>query len=116
MEHCGQSVINERIREGQIVVVPQMVVDPGMAKSGGAAICPSPIRRSTRDLLMVSLAFSLFAQERVDIAVIEAGLGGARDATNIISSAGLAALVITTVSAKHLATLGGSLESIAIAK
>ncbi|GFY81860.1 folylpolyglutamate synthetase family protein [Actinidia rufa] len=59
---------------------------------------------------------SLFAQEKVDIAVIEAGFGGARDATNIISSSGLAASVITTVGAEHLAALGGSLESVAIAK
>ncbi|XP_028066881.1 uncharacterized protein LOC114269718 [Camellia sinensis] len=57
---------------------------------------PSPIRRFIGDLLMVSLAFCLFAQEKVDIAVIEAGLGGARDATNTISSSGLVASVITT--------------------
>ncbi|KAI8032582.1 Dihydrofolate synthetase [Camellia lanceoleosa] len=79
---------------------------------------PFPIRRSTRDLLMVSLAFSLFAQEKVDIAIIVVndGLGGAQDAKNIISSSGLADSVITTVGAEHLAALGGSLESIAIEK
>ncbi|CAL5405247.1 unnamed protein product [Camellia sinensis] len=66
--------------------------------------------------VFTAIAFSLFAQEKVDIAVIEAGLGGARDATNIISSSGLAVSVITTVGAEHLAALGGSLESIAIAK
>ncbi|KAL4594904.1 hypothetical protein ACB092_12G053200 [Castanea dentata] len=62
------------------------------------------------------MAFTLFARENVDIAVIEAGLGGARDATNIISSSGLAASVITTIGEEHLAALGGSLESIALAK
>ena len=46
----------------------------------------------------------------------QAGLGGARDATNIISSSGLAAAVITTVGEEHLAALGGSLETIAMAK
>ncbi|KAI3725706.1 hypothetical protein L1987_65498 [Smallanthus sonchifolius] len=66
--------------------------------------------------VLTAVAFNLFAEENVDIAVIEAGLGGARDATNIISNSDLAASVITTISEEHLAALGGSLESIAVAK
>ncbi|XP_021277917.1 dihydrofolate synthetase [Herrania umbratica] len=66
--------------------------------------------------VLTAVAFTLFAQENVDIAVIEAGLGGARDATNIISSSELAASIITTIGEEHLAALGGSLESIAMAK
>ncbi|XP_020210548.1 dihydrofolate synthetase isoform X1 [Cajanus cajan] len=66
--------------------------------------------------VFTTMAFLLFADENVDIAVIEAGLGGARDATNIISSSGLAASVITTVGEEHLEALGGSLETIAMAK
>ncbi|KAJ8747859.1 hypothetical protein K2173_013027 [Erythroxylum novogranatense] len=66
--------------------------------------------------VLTATAFSLFAEEKIDIAVIEAGLGGARDATNIICSSGLAASVITTIGEEHLAALGGSLESIAMAK
>ncbi|XP_056160182.1 dihydrofolate synthetase isoform X2 [Syzygium oleosum] len=46
----------------------------------------------------------------------EAGLGGARDATNVISSSGLLASVITTIGEEHMDALGGSLESIAMAK
>nr|POE45608.1 dihydrofolate synthetase [Quercus suber] len=56
--------------------------------------------------IFTAMAFTLFARENVDIAVIEAGLGGARDATNIISSSGLAASVITTIGEEHLAALG----------
>ncbi|XP_076942527.1 dihydrofolate synthetase-like [Bidens hawaiensis] len=66
--------------------------------------------------VLTAVAFNLFAEENVDIAVIEAGLGGARDATNIISSSDLSASVITTIGEEHLAALGGSLESIAVAK
>ncbi|GJZ15670.1 dihydrofolate synthetase [Tanacetum coccineum] len=47
---------------------------------------------------------------------LKAGLGGARDATNILSSSDLAASIITTIGEEHLAALGGSLESIAVAK
>ncbi|KAJ7959287.1 Folylpolyglutamate synthase [Quillaja saponaria] len=66
--------------------------------------------------VFTAMAFLLFAEVNVDIAVIEAGLGGARDATNVICSNGLAASVITTVGEEHLAALGGSLETIAVAK
>nr|XP_017218991.1 PREDICTED: dihydrofolate synthetase isoform X2 [Daucus carota subsp. sativus] len=66
--------------------------------------------------VLTAMAFKLFADENIDIAVVEAGLGGARDATNILSSSTLAASVITTIGEEHMAALGGSLESIAIAK
>ncbi|XP_021764630.1 dihydrofolate synthetase-like [Chenopodium quinoa] len=66
--------------------------------------------------VLTAIAFALFADQNVDIAVVEAGLGGARDATNIITSSELAAAVITTIGKEHLAALGGSLESIALAK
>ncbi|GAB2293975.1 hypothetical protein Dimus_028189 [Dionaea muscipula] len=66
--------------------------------------------------VFTAIALTLFAEKSVDIAVVEAGLGGARDATNVICSSGLAASVITTIGEEHLAALGGSLESIAIAK
>ncbi|MQM19747.1 hypothetical protein Taro_052759 [Colocasia esculenta] len=66
--------------------------------------------------VFTALAFALFSKENVDIAVIEAGLGGARDATNVLTSNNLAVSVITTIGEEHLAALGGSLESIAMAK
>ncbi|KFK33006.1 hypothetical protein AALP_AA6G318000 [Arabis alpina] len=66
--------------------------------------------------IFTGIAFSLFEKENVDIAVIEAGLGGTRDATNVIESSNLAASVITTIGEEHMAALGGSLESIAEAK
>jgi folylpolyglutamate synthase/dihydropteroate synthase len=73
---------------------------------------------STAMVLQVftALSYLLFSQENVDIAIVEAGLGGARDATNVIQSTELAASVITTVGKEHLAALGGSLQSIAVAK
>lgn len=58
---------------------------------------------------MYSTRFSLLGYH-------QAGLGGARDATNVIESSNLAASVITTIGEEHMAALGGSLESIAEAK
>ncbi|CAN6452641.1 unnamed protein product [Victoria cruziana] len=66
--------------------------------------------------VLTALAFTLFAQQKVDIAVVETGLGGARDATNVLPGTNIAASVITTIDEEHLNALGGSLESIAIAK
>lgn len=48
--------------------------------------------------------------------MIEVGLGGVRDATNVLPPASLAAAVITAVGHDHAAALGGSIKAIAAAK
>lgn len=58
----------------------------------------------------VGLAFSHFAEQEVDIAVIEVGLGGRLDSTNVIKP--LASL-ITNIGYDHMALLGHTLEQIA---
>jgi len=61
----------------------------------------------------VGLAFDHFAKEKVDIAVIEVGLGGRLDSTNVIEP--LASL-ITNIGYDHVALLGNSLKKIAAEK
>ncbi len=56
------------------------------------------------------LAFLHFRNHHVDIAVIEAGLGGRLDATNIIQPL---LSIITSISLEHTETLGNSVEKIA---
>jgi dihydrofolate synthase / folylpolyglutamate synthase len=58
----------------------------------------------------VGLAFDYFAHEEVDVAVIEVGLGGRLDSTNIITP--LVSL-ITNISNDHAALLGDTLQKIA---
>ena len=48
--------------------------------------------------------------------MIEVGLGGVRDATNVLPPASLAAAVIAAVGHDHAAALGGGIEQIAAAK
>ncbi|HDN79703.1 MAG TPA: bifunctional folylpolyglutamate synthase/dihydrofolate synthase [Chloroflexi bacterium] len=60
--------------------------------------------------IITSLAFHLFAREQVDIAVVEVGLGGRLDATNVITPL---AAVITSLSFDHTYLLGNTLASIA---
>lgn len=63
--------------------------------------------------LTMTMAFEYFALEKVDIAVIETGLGGRLDSTNIITPI---LSVITNISFDHTAFLGNTLESIASEK
>lgn len=60
--------------------------------------------------LTTAMAFDWFASEKVDIAVIEAGLGGRLDSTNIITPV---VSVITNISLDHTDILGDTLEKIA---
>lgn len=63
--------------------------------------------------MSVGLAFDYFAKEKVDIAIIEVGLGGKLDATNIIIPL---VSVITNIGIDHVQFLGNTLESIATEK
>ena len=58
----------------------------------------------------VAMAFTYFAQENVDVAIIEVGMGGRLDSTNIINPL---ACLITNISFDHTQFLGNSLEKIA---
>ena len=60
--------------------------------------------------MCVALAFAYFAEQRVDIAIVEVGLGGRFDSTNIITP--LVSL-ITNISFDHQALLGNTLAEIA---
>ena len=63
--------------------------------------------------LAVAMAFVYFAENNVDIAIIEVGMGGRLDSTNVINP--LAGL-ITNISFDHTQFLGSSLEAIAAEK
>ena len=63
--------------------------------------------------LTTALAFKCFAEEKIDIAVIEVGLGGRLDCTNIITPI---LSVITNISFDHTQFLGNTLAQIASEK
>lgn len=62
----------------------------------------------------VALAFKIFSDEKVDVAVIEVGLGGRLDSTNIISNVDLS--LITNIGYDHMDVLGHTLDKIAYEK
>ncbi len=60
--------------------------------------------------LTTAMAFKYFADEKIDVAVIEVGLGGRLDCTNIITPV---VSIITNISFDHVNLLGNTLEKIA---
>ena len=60
--------------------------------------------------LTTAMAFRYFAEEKVDVAVIEVGLGGRLDCTNVIRPD---LCIITNISMDHVQFLGDTLEKIA---
>jgi dihydrofolate synthase/folylpolyglutamate synthase len=63
--------------------------------------------------ITVAMAFDYFSSQQVDIAVVEVGLGGRLDSTNIIEPE---ISVITNISYDHMNMLGDTLEKIAMEK
>lgn len=95
----------ERIRVGGAMVAPEFVVDFVHAHFGLITdISPSFFE------LTVAMAFKWFADSGCEIAVVEVGLGGRLDSTNIIRPA---LSVITNISYDHSQILGNTLGEIA---
>ncbi|MCB0575074.1 MAG: bifunctional folylpolyglutamate synthase/dihydrofolate synthase, partial [Saprospiraceae bacterium] len=63
--------------------------------------------------MCVAMAFDHFAREKVDVAIIEVGLGGRLDSTNIITPL---LSIITNISLDHINMLGDTLPAIAFEK
>ena len=63
--------------------------------------------------ISTALAFWVFAQEKVDIAIVEVGLGGRLDSTNVIKPE---LSIITSIGLDHIEILGDSVEQIALEK
>jgi dihydrofolate synthase/folylpolyglutamate synthase len=63
--------------------------------------------------ILTTLAFLVFAREGVDVMVVETGLGGSFDATNVVSPM---AAIITNIGMEHTYFLGDTIKEIAAAK
>jgi len=77
-----------------------------------AAACAAamPDEHATFFEFMTAMAFLQFQRRQVDVAVVEVGMGGRLDATNVVEPA---LAVITSIGLDHCAELGGTVELIA---
>ena len=99
----------ERIRVDGVMVPEErvMVLVEALQAAAAPDLAPTFFEFTT------ALAFTYFAECRVDVAVLEVGLGGRFDATNVVNPLVTA---ITTIGLDHETYLGSTLESIAFEK
>ena len=100
--------IRERIRiNGELVSHEDLVelvkrIEPVLKKMGS--------ERPTFFEIFTAMSFCHFADQKVDIAVIETGMGGRLDSTNVITPEVCA---ITSISKDHMSVLGNTTSKIA---
>ena len=99
--------VNERLTRND-----EPVVDDELAEVLGALVLVEPMMsaRPSRFELLTAAAFRYFADSPVDVAVVEVGLGGRWDATNVAEGDVVA---VTNVSYDHVEVLGPTLLDIA---
>lgn len=95
----GQAISEQDFAEGMTVI--RAKIDLMLAED---AECPTQFE------VLTALGFYYFAKCQVEYAVIEVGLGGTLDSTNVITPE---VSVITNVTMEHADKLGGTLQSIA---
>jgi dihydrofolate synthase / folylpolyglutamate synthase len=100
---------NERIRLTHGLVSPSALADTLETVERANAGAPITVFE-----VITAAAFMLFAAEPADLCILEVGLGGRGDATNVID--GPAACAITSISIDHREFLGDSLTGIAAEK
>lgn len=99
-------IFNERIR-----INGQMISDETIAKLAERMMPEIEREHTTFFEVTTAMAFAYFAQEQVDIAIIETGMGGRLDATNVLVRP--LATVITSIDYDHMEYLGNDLLTIA---
>ncbi len=99
--------LRERIQINGQLIAPEELVR--LVRCVGAALRKMSLTPTFFEIL-TALGFRYFADQSVDIAVIETGLGGRLDSTNVITPEVTA---ITSISMDHVALLGHSLAKIA---
>lgn len=100
LDYCERIQINgQPVSHAELVELVE-IVKPAVAK----------IEKLTTFEIITALGFLAFARQKVDVAVIEVGLGGRLDATNVVTPK---VSVITSLSYDHMAVLGNTLALIA---
>ncbi|MEK6643979.1 MAG: folylpolyglutamate synthase/dihydrofolate synthase family protein [Planctomycetota bacterium] len=103
------------VRE-RITINGEMISEAAFAKT--AARVAHVVEKAKADIptyfeFLTALAFQYFKDQKIDMAVVETGLGGRLDATNVLKPE---VCGITSISYDHMAVLGSTLEDIATEK
>ena len=107
IEINGQTVDKAVFDDAEQASLAAMTADKRAPEAGG---------RPSNFELLTHTAFGVFAREKVDLAVIEVGVGGLEDATNILRPQDVACSVITKISIDHTELLGNTRRAITLHK
>ena len=111
---CGRFNSPHLIDRWDCITIDEKTVDESFFYKVGAEVearnKQEDIRASEFEMLTAT-AFEIFGREKVDVGVVEVGMGGRLDATNIIDDPSVT--VITKIGLDHQAFLGNTLEDIA---
>lgn len=106
---------NERIRYAGADISDEDLEYYGQkVVSAAEAMVADGLDSPTEFEVVTAIAFLYFAGRQADITILEVGLGGIGDSTNVVKSP--LASVITSISYDHMAQLGSSLAEIAVNK
>ena len=101
VDFCERIQINgDNISHDDLCRISQKVIDTGV--------------KLTEFEFITAIGFLYFSEKKIDVAVIETGLGGRLDATNVIAAPLIS--VITKIGLDHTAVLGDTLQKIAAEK
>lgn len=107
--------INERIKINNIDISDDLLVEiVGKVKKNIDNMVKDGYNHPTFFEVLFAISLVIFKQEEVDLAIIEVGLGGRLDSTNIISHPLVS--VITPIDYDHIGVLGDTIEAIATEK
>ena len=99
IRYCGENIENSELAEITEYIKP---------------IADTMVDKPTEFELITAIGLEYFRRKRCDIVILEAGMGGRLDSTNIIDSSVLS--VITGIALDHTAYLGDTVEKIAAEK
>lgn len=129
LSHCLQSAgykvglytspflerFNERIQINGVDIPDDTLARiTSLVKTGADTMVEQGIEHPTTFEILTAIAFLYYKEEETDYVVLEVGLGGRYDSTNIIQSSLVS--VITTLDYDHIAELGDTLGKIAYQK
>lgn len=104
--------INERIRINQKYISNEEFIEVTEEVASSVAEVEEELNETLYSFeILTAVAFVYFAKHACDIVVLETGIGGRLDATNVISTPEVA--IMTSIGLDHTSTLGNSLEEIA---
>ncbi|MDD4179919.1 MAG: bifunctional folylpolyglutamate synthase/dihydrofolate synthase [Candidatus Margulisbacteria bacterium] len=108
----GRDISDKEFLEG-IQLIQEVAGKPATKRRGFQPPNHPSTQPPTVFEVLTALSFWYFAKKKVDYAVVEVGMGGRLDATNVITPL---VSVITNVELEHTAVLGNTLAKIAVEK